>query len=396
MVQLERVGMNGRRLVPLLVVAVAAACLAASVIVNDSSQAAPTELKQSAAVMKWMNTLKGAESFLDDAKGGKLPARALTDGSQLTSVEHMLKKTKESVHREATRLHSLEAPKLKMPYGAKKVALMMGPGEENGEGGFQGLARRDARPGQVMREVSDLVDQYKAEEDAAAKQLLRTIASKIVESFDSHGLTAAQIAREVTEGAEAGAAAQNAQAASAGGGGGQSLSQQMPVSGVTSDTILGQIGSTEGVQDCTDLPGLPKSSKFCLEGRPYTKLPGIDSAMTSGDMRAKIKELKLQARKNLGVPNAAKVDQEELEKLQDIVKSTKTALNEQEGKLKEIKDSKHTAMQDLAAQKRILSMAKDARQQRLAWRSMDTGMSQAYHDAGFKLPLSAGGAPAVR
>jgi len=186
-----------RRFVPLLVVAVSAACLAASVILNERAPVQPAELKQNSAVTKWMNTLKGAESFLDDAKGGKLPARALTDGNQLMSVEHMLKKTKESVHREATRLHSLEAPKLKMPYGAKKVALMMGPGEENGEGGFQGLARRDARPGQVMREVSDLVDQYKAEEDAAAKQLLRTIASKIVESFDSHGLTPAQIAREV-------------------------------------------------------------------------------------------------------------------------------------------------------------------------------------------------------
>jgi alpha-D-ribose 1-methylphosphonate 5-triphosphate synthase subunit PhnI len=164
----------------------------------------------------------------------------------------------------------------------------------------------------------------------------------------------------------------------------------MPPSGITSDTILGQIGSTVGVEDCTDLPGLPKSSKFCLEGRPYTKLPGMGSAMTTGDMRQKIKELRLQAKQNLGIPNAAKVDQEELAKLQDIVKSTKQALSEQESKLKEIKDSKHTAMQDLAAQKRILSMAKDARQQRLAWRSMDAGMSQAYKEAGFKLPLSAG------
>jgi hypothetical protein len=43
-----------------------------------------------------------------------------------------------------------------------------------------------------------------------------------------------------------------------------------------------------GVADCTDNPGLPKSSKFCLEGRPYTKLPGLDSAMTTGDMRGKI------------------------------------------------------------------------------------------------------------
>jgi hypothetical protein len=407
-------------------------------LTRDGTRQEPTELKQSPAIMKWMNTLKGAESFLDDASSGKLPARALTDGNQLKSVEHMLKTTKESVHREATRLHSLEEPKQQMPYGAKKVALLMGPGEENSEGGFQGLARRDARPGQVMREVSDLVDQYKEEEDAAAKQLLRTIASKIVESFDNHGLSAAQIAREVTtiyppappcavpvpelrpcvaaaggplhvqvvdnvcacgggeqitDGAEAGAAAQQA---SAGGGEGQSLQEQkpeMPVSGVTSDTILGNIGETEGVQDCTDLPGLPKSSKFCLEGRPYTKLPGIDAAMTTGDMRQKIKELKLQAKKNLGIPNAAKVDQEELAKLQDIVKTTKKALNEQEDKLKEIKDSKHTAMQDLAAQKRILSMAKDARKQRLAWRAMDTGMSQAYKEAGFKLPLSAGGAP---
>jgi len=202
---------------------------------------------------------------------------------------------------------------------------------------------------------------------------------------------------QITDGADAGAAAQQAESASEQGG--QSLEQQkteMPTSGITSDTILGQIGETEGVQDCTDLPGLPKSSKFCLEGRPYTKLPGIDAAMTTGDMRAKIKELKLQAKKNLGIPNAAKVDQEELAKLQDIVKSTKKALSEQESKLKEIKDSKHTAMQDLAAQKRILSMAKDARQQRLAWRSMDTGMTQAYKDAGFKLPLSAGGAPAGR
>lgn len=155
------------------------------------------ELKQSEQVTKWMNTLKGAESFLDDAKSGKLPARALTDGNQLHSVEHMLKKTKEAVHREATRLHDLEPPKMEMPYGAKKVALLMGNGEENKVGGFQGLARSDKRPGQVMREVSDLVDQYKEEEDAAAKQLLRTIASKIVESFDNHGLSPSQIAREV-------------------------------------------------------------------------------------------------------------------------------------------------------------------------------------------------------
>jgi len=155
------------------------------------------ELGQSnPAITKWMNTLKGAESFLDDAKAGKLPARALTDGNQLSSVEHILQKTKEAVHREATRLHDLEPPKLETPYGAKKIALMTGPGEENE--GFLGFARSDKRPGQVMREVTDLVDQYKEEEDAAAKALLRTIASKIVESFDNHGLSPAQIAREVS------------------------------------------------------------------------------------------------------------------------------------------------------------------------------------------------------
>lgn len=198
---------------------------------------------------------------------------------------------------------------------------------------------------------------------------------------------------QITDGAEAGAAASNAERSGDGISGPSADELKMPPSGITSDTILGQIGDTEGVQDCTDLPGLPKSSKFCLEGRPYTKLPGIDAAMSTGDMRQKIDELKLQAKKNLGLPNAAHIDQEELEKLQSIVKSTKAALNEQEAKLKDIKDSKHTAMQDLEAQKRILTMAKDARKQRLAWRAMDTGMSQAYQEAGFKLPLSAGGAP---
>lgn len=64
-------------------------------------------------------------------------------------------------------------------YGARKVALMTEPGEENE--GMLGYARRDVRPGEVMREVTDLVDEYKSEEDEAAKQLLRTIASKIVE-----------------------------------------------------------------------------------------------------------------------------------------------------------------------------------------------------------------------
>lgn len=56
---------------------------------------------------------------------------------------------------------------------------------------------------------------------------------------------------------------------------------------------------------------------------------------------------------NLGLPNANKIDQEELSKLKDIVQSTSKALSEQEGKLKEIKDSKKSAMTDLHAQKRV-------------------------------------------
>jgi hypothetical protein len=52
--------------------------------------------------------------------------------------------------------------------------------------------------------------------------------------------------------------------------------------------VMGYETPDVGVADCTDNPGLPKSSKFCLEGRPYTKLPGLDSAMTTGDMRGKI------------------------------------------------------------------------------------------------------------
>ena len=252
--------------------------------------------------------------------------------------------------------------------------------------------------------MTDMVDQYKAEEDEAAKvrgegavefprsfgdwqELLRTIASKIVEAFDNHGLSAAQIARELTEsdsgsnegGESSGAIAERQIMPRKG---------QMLTSGVTSDTILGRETPDVGVADCTDLPGLPKSSKFCLEGRPWSKLPGMNSAMTSGDMRAKIKELKEQARRNMGLPNANKVDQEELSKLQDIVKSTKKALNEQESKLKEIRDEKHKALQDLDEQKKVITMAKDARKQRLAWRAMDDGMTRAYKEAGFKLPLS--------
>ncbi|KAJ1489061.1 hypothetical protein T484DRAFT_1781437 [Baffinella frigidus] len=91
------------------------------------------ELKQSAAIMNWFHTLKGAESFLHDADAGKLPAKSIVP-QDFNSVENLLKRTKEQVHREATRLHSLE-PKTagKMPYGARKVALMTAPGEENEE-----------------------------------------------------------------------------------------------------------------------------------------------------------------------------------------------------------------------------------------------------------------------
>jgi len=41
--------------------------------------------------------------------------------------------------------------------------------------------------------------------------------------------------------------------------------------------------------------------------RPYSKLPGLGSAMTTGDMRGKIDALKVEARGNLGLPNADKV-----------------------------------------------------------------------------------------
>jgi hypothetical protein len=283
-----------------------------------------------------------------------------------------------------------------MPYGARKVALFTAPGEKNAEQGMLGLARRDARPGQVMREVTDMVDTYKTEEDQAAKDLLRNIASKIVEAFDAHGLTPAQIAREMTDGAEEAEAERSASAEESEEGNNQQRamgSQQlkstggMMTSGITRDTLLGREGPDVGVQDCTDLPGLPKSSKFCLEGRPYSKLPGLDSAMTTGDMRGKIDALKAEARGNLGLPNSDKVDQEELSKLQDIVKSTKKALDMQQKRLKDIRASKASAMQDLNAQKRIIVMAKDARKQRLAWRHLDNGMTSAYKQAGFKLPL---------
>lgn len=340
--------------------------------------------------MQWLHTLQGAESLLGAADDGKLPAKSIVP-ENLESVAKLLKRTKEQIHREATRLSSLEEPDepVKMPYGARKVALLTAPGEPNGPGsGFLGLARRDVRPGQVMREVSDLVDNYKAEEDAAAKSLLRTIASKIVDAFDTHGLTATQAARQLTDDFDS--QQQGSTPRLAANEGGEGAAMQMPVGGITSDTVLGQLSSDVGIADCTDNPGLPKSSKFCLEGRPHTKLPGLGSAMTTGDMRGKIEELKRQARKNLGLPNADKVDQEELGKLRDIVESTKTALDAQEKKLEEIRKSKAAALKDLEAQKRVMTIAKDARTQRLAWRRLDHGMTRAYKAAGMKLPLSAG------
>eukprot|EP00961_Rhodomonas_salina_P151057 2034076-Rhodomonas_salina.3 len=42
-------------------------------------------------------------------------------------------------------------------------------------------------------------------------------------------------------------------------------------------------------------------------------------------------------------------------------------------------------MEDLNAQKRVLVMAKDARQQRLAWRHLDSGMTSAYKFCAYKV-----------
>lgn len=130
----------------------------------------PRELEQSGAVTQWLATLKGAESFLDDADNGKLPAKGIVPQS-LTSVERLLKQTvmssscsyselnavretpcligvqhsqKEQVHREATRLSSLQTPAgNNMPYGARKVAIAMGPHEKNKEQGFRESARAE-------------------------------------------------------------------------------------------------------------------------------------------------------------------------------------------------------------------------------------------------------------
>ena len=44
----------------------------------------------------WFHTLKGAESFLDDADKGKLPAKAVVP-QDFNSVENLLKRTKEQV-----------------------------------------------------------------------------------------------------------------------------------------------------------------------------------------------------------------------------------------------------------------------------------------------------------
>ena len=50
------------------------------------------EDKENSSVNKWLATLKGAESFLDDADNGRLPSKGIVPQS-LTSVESLLKKT---------------------------------------------------------------------------------------------------------------------------------------------------------------------------------------------------------------------------------------------------------------------------------------------------------------
>jgi hypothetical protein len=63
------------------------------------------------------------------------------------------------------------------------------------------------------------------------------IASKIVESFDSHGLSPAQIARSITDGIDTADAEEHASnQLQAGAGGEESSTASMPVSGVTSET----------------------------------------------------------------------------------------------------------------------------------------------------------------
>lgn len=141
------------------------------------------------AVSHWLQTLKGAESFLDDSEKGRLPAKSIVPQS-LSNVEKLLKQTvrakpnpshlipplpyrpspqtpladrahpafahdwptptltcdfrtlaqKEQVHREATRLSKLQQPKeggVATPYGADKVAVGMAPGEQNQVEGFR-------------------------------------------------------------------------------------------------------------------------------------------------------------------------------------------------------------------------------------------------------------------
>ena len=60
------------------------------------------------------------------------------------------------------------------------------------------------------------------------------IASKIVEAFDSHGLSAAQIARQITDGMDTANAEEQSNAELQSGG--ESSSMSMPVSGITSQT----------------------------------------------------------------------------------------------------------------------------------------------------------------
>lgn len=61
-------------------------------VVAFNREEIPRELEQSGAVTQWLATLKGAESFLDDADNGKLPAKGIVPQS-LTSVEKLLKQT---------------------------------------------------------------------------------------------------------------------------------------------------------------------------------------------------------------------------------------------------------------------------------------------------------------
>jgi hypothetical protein len=62
------------------------------VLLAKTDERVVLEDKENSAVNKWLSTLKGAESFLDDADHGRLPSKGIVPSS-LTSVEHLLKKT---------------------------------------------------------------------------------------------------------------------------------------------------------------------------------------------------------------------------------------------------------------------------------------------------------------